>query len=367
MAGALACFAVMFLINPIAGVVAIALEIGLWLLIKRKERRADWGDARRDVYEALVRWALIKLKRQPVTARNWRPNVLVFSEDATRRVDLLRFGHWFGQGRGVITSCEMVVGDLLDDDVRPRERRMELDAALDREGVIAFSEVNVVRSIEQGIIDIAQANGMAGFQSNLVMVGWRRDPAKLAEFLRVMKRLERLNKSVLIGRTQITSWLREGQRRNIHIWWGGLQRNGDMMLLLAHLLTRNPEWRGGRVTVNSIASTELMKRETEAALGKLLPKIRINADVKVLLKPKDKSIRDLINEESYQADLVFLGLASPEEGEEETYAQRLIDMADNLPSFFLVKNASLFVGELVGYEHTPQQGVAALSDKTTGP
>ncbi len=348
MIGALACFAVMFLINPTVGIIAISVELILWLGLKRKERRANWGDARRGIYEALIRWALIKLRTRPMTARSWRPHILLFAENMERRLDLVRFATWFSQGRGVVTICELITGDLLDEKIDSRERRAYLDRVLNREGLPAFAQVDVVRNVEEGIIDVAQAHGLAGLQSNTVVLGWRKEPERLAEFLRIMKRLERLNKSVLIGRSQLSAFPREGKRRTIDVWWGGLQRNGDLMLLLAHLLTRNPAWRGGKIRIRSIASNDLMKEETEGFLGALIPEIRIDAEVSVIIKPKDRTVRGIIHQQSANTDVVFLGLAAPAEGSEEAYAQRLVEMAEGLSTFFFVKNASLFVGELVG-------------------
>ncbi len=40
------------------------------------------------------------------------------------------------------------------------------------------------------------------------------------------------------------------------LWWGGQQNNGDLMLLLAHLLRLNTEWQGARLIVRSIARSE---------------------------------------------------------------------------------------------------------------
>lgn len=51
--------------------------------------------------------------------------------------------------------------------------------------------------------------------------------------------------------------------------------------------------------------------------------------------------------ESSRADLVLLGLACPDEGKEEEYAERLAELTEGLPSCFLVHNGSLFIGELV--------------------
>ena len=53
------------------------------------------------------------------------------------------------------------------------------------------------------------------------------------------------------------NWAHEpGQEKRIDLWWGGLQNNGDLMLLLAHLLRLNPEWSDSRLTVRSIARSE---------------------------------------------------------------------------------------------------------------
>lgn len=345
LAAGLACIAVMFLINPLASLAAIAIQLALWFGFQRLERRADWGDMRRDIYEALIRWALVRLRTRPTTARNWRPHILVFADDVARRLDLVRFANWFSQDRGVVTVCELVEGDVLDDPIDLPARHEVMNKVLDENGLVVFGEVDVVHRIDRGIVDVVQANGIAGLDSNTVMLGWP-NADNLIQFLGVMKRLEKLNKSVIIGRPRASAPAREGRRRAIHVWWGGLERNGDMMLLLAHLLTRNPEWRGADIQVSSVASNESTRSDTEGLLKALLPEARIDARTRVLVKPKDKSIRDVIHEESARADVVFLGLATPAPGEEAAYAQRLADLSEGLGTVFFVKNASPFVGKL---------------------
>ena len=354
LAGGLACLGVMFLINPLASVAAIAVELILFLFFARRETEAAWGDARRGVYEALVRWALIRLKRRPMTARNWRPHVLVFAEEVERRLDLVRFGNWFSQGRGVVTVCELIIGQLDDEAVDPLRRRVEAQKALDRANIVAFAEVDVAPSLEGGIAAVAQANGMGELMSNTILLGWPADDARLSRILSTLHTLEKIKKSVLIGRIHPrTLFPRALERREIHVWWGGLQQNGDLMLLLAHLLTRNPEWRGARVKVKSIASNEHARQQTQRYLKQLIPDIRIAAEPDVVVKPKETRIHDLIKEESSEADVVFLGLATPERGKEADYAARLALLAEGLPTVFFVRNASVFVGQLVETPDAP--------------
>jgi potassium/chloride transporter 4/5/6 len=346
--GGLACALTMFLINPLAAAFAIVAEISLWQILSRRARTVRWGDARRGLYESLIRWTLIRLAHRPMSARNWRPHILVFVSDPAQHLDLIRFGNWFSQGRGVVTACQLVVGDLLDEKVEPIAMQGEIQGLLDKEGLVAFAEVDVVSDVVEGIVDVSQANGLAGIESNTVLIGWAKESARLAEFLRAMRRLERLQKSLIIGRIQPRYLFpREGAARVIHVWWGGLQRNGDLMLLLAHLLTQNPLWRTAQVQVMSVASNELVKVQTETYLRQLIPRIRIDAQPRVIIKPKESSVQELIQKESANAEVVFMGLATPDVGEEEAYAERLESLAGGLSTVFFVKNASMFTGELV--------------------
>ncbi len=351
--GGVACLAVMLLISPLAGVIAIIAELGLWLALSRRERKAGWGDARRGLYESLIRWTLIRLANHPMTPRNWRPHVLVFVDDIRSELDLVRFGDWFSQGRGVVTVCQLVVGDLLDDDAPDlHAQAAAMREVLAEEGVVAFPEVDMARNLVDGIVDVAQANGLAGIASNTVLLGWPSDPDLQVEFLRAMRRLEALNKSLIFARVRPQLlYRRAGVERRVMLWWGGLQRNGDLMLLLTFLLTRNSSWRNARVSIMSLATTELMQQKNDTFLRGLVDEIRIDADIRVLLKDPEAKVADIIRHESRDAEVVLLGLATPERGHEAEYARRLEALSEGLPNVFFVKNASLFVGDLI----TPEQ------------
>jgi hypothetical protein len=358
LAGGAMCAATIFLINPVAGVAAIVIEVALWSALSRRERTATWGDVRRGMYETMIRWTLIRLARRPMSARNWRPHILVFVSDLARHLELVRFGNWLNQGRGVVTACQLVIGDLLDEDVDVAGIQADMQRVLDREGLPAFAEADVVRNVVDGMVDVAQANGMAGMDSNTIMLGWPKEQDLLVQFLHAMRRLERLNKSLIIGRIRpFEVPPHANSRPTVHVWWGGLQRNGDLMLLLAYLLTRNPEWRSARVHVISVASNELARTQAKLSLKKLIPEVRVGAIPRVIVKPQDASVHELIRRESSTADVVFMGLATPEVGKEEAYAQRLARLAEGLPTVFFVKNASVFVGQLMESEdrHAPYQ------------
>jgi amino acid transporter len=345
LAGSIGAVAVMFLINAWACVAAISLELVLYLYLRRKSMRYAWGDARAGVWLSVARLALLRLRSCASDARNWRPHILLFVGDAEKRIGLVRLANWFNQDRGLVTACRLIVGDLTQETPDLDGQRLQMERTLAEEGLTAFSEVNVVPEFESGAIATVQANGIAGLQSNTVMVGWPTKAGRLEAWLRIMRAVSRIGKSMVITRLQ---WRHEpGRRPRIDLWWGGLQNNGDMMLLLAHLLSLNPEWNSSRIVVRSIARSEEERANQVESLADLLAEVRIRAETAVIMKPEDKTIGDVIHEESADADVVFLGLMHPDAGTEAAYARRLEQLAEGLNTIVFVRSAGEFAGKLI--------------------
>ena len=343
----IACIVAMFLISPLAAVAALSLELIVWFILARKERTTAWGDARRGLYEALVQWALVRISAHPMTARSWRPHILIFVKKLERSLDLVHYGRWFAQGRGIVTICELVEADSASEGFDTQTRRQEMESFLKQEAVVAFAEIDVVSNIEDGLVSVAQANGIGGLNSNTLLMGWPSSQEDLERALRSLRSFSQLGKSLILGRIDSDRLRMSPRDREIHVWWGGLQRNGDLMLLLAYLLSRNAEWRGAELVVTSLASSELMRERTQHHLDELLPELRIKARTDVLIKPDDMTVLEMISAQSRDADVTFLGLPVPEVGGEAEAAQRMASMAEGLSTVFFVNNSSPFGGELV--------------------
>ncbi|MDH3522903.1 MAG: Na-K-Cl cotransporter [Acidobacteriota bacterium] len=345
LAGSLAAVIVMFLISPVACIVAIGLELVLYGYLRQRALQRRWGDAWAGVWMSLARLALLRLKEHRDDPRNWRPNILVFVGDPEKRIGLVRIANWFSQGRGIVTAAQLIEGDLTRDELDVHGLRREMDRALAEDGLVAFGEVNVVPDFEGGVVSAAQANGIAGLQSNTVLAGWPKKAGRLTAWLRIMRALSRVHKSTLITRL---NWVHEpGQQRRIVIWWGGLENNGDMMLLLAHLLKLNPEWSDAQIVVRSIARSDEERDFQEKGLQALLEEVRIQADAHVITQPESQSIAEVIHAQSAGASLVFLGMQDPPPGTEEDYAGRLEKLASGLPTTVFVRNAGEFAGRLI--------------------
>lgn len=343
--GGFGCFVAMFSIHPGACLVAISVEAIIWWVLSRRALRTTWGDLRSGMWFTLARFAMLKLNHSKHDPRNWRPHILVFVADLRRNLGMVRMANHFSQERGIVTVSTLLLGDIEDHEQTEILAEQNRDL-LDANGIVAFAETAAVPELESGMVTVAQANGMAGLTSNMVMFGWPGDDAeRLGRLMGIVRRMTALEKSSMIVRPIKGS--RAKGNGEIVVWWKGKQHNGDMMLLLGHLLNLAPGWRSNQLVLKSVADNDAQASEVRAAFESMLPDLRMDVRLEVIIKPEDKTHREVIREASRHADLVFIGMATPGVGVERLYAESLMTLLDDLPSTILVRNASRFHGRLV--------------------
>lgn len=251
----------------------------------------------------------------------------------------------FSQDHGLVTVSTLLLGDM---ERRPEARAVQqrCQERLDEERVLAFSEAVVVPDLESGFMSVAQAHGIGGVDSNMVAFGWPgRDRALVAAMLRRVRHLSGLEKSVMWMRPMPGA--RAAGSGEILVWWAGREQNGDMMLLLAHLLTVDDDWRSARITLASVVPDEQTAAARVAQVEAGLAHTRIQAAVEAVVQPAGQTVTQVIQERSRGCDLVFLGLPLVGADEEQDAADRLLALVDGLPSAILVRSAGPFRGQLV--------------------
>jgi len=78
-------------IDLASGVVAVAILFAIFQYLRRTAGPARWADSKRSYHLQQVREHLQAASAEPVHPRDWRPQVLVFSDDPDRRGQLLAF------------------------------------------------------------------------------------------------------------------------------------------------------------------------------------------------------------------------------------------------------------------------------------
>jgi amino acid transporter len=349
LAGGVSCIVVMFMINPLASFAAIVIEFLLYVFLKRRSEKNIKGDARRGVYEKVIKNSLLNLRNHPMTARNWRPYLQIVINDPQKQKNLVKFGSFFAENSGIVTVTQLIEGKLGEDLIDIDGKTQFMENFYGQKDLTVFPEVNIVDDFEQGIITSVQANGIAGLQSNTVMICWPDEIKYLPKYLSIMRRISVIKKSFIIGKVSFDLKLlqKSSKPRSIHVWWGGLQRNGDMMLLLAYLLTTSVHWKNSVISIINIVDSGEKEQDAFFQLSHLASESRIAADIRIIVKDKDQSYVDIIHQTSKDADVVFMGLNTPLKGEEEPYALKLTELAGTLKAVFFIKNASVFEGTLL--------------------
>ncbi|MCD4827832.1 MAG: amino acid permease [Candidatus Cloacimonetes bacterium] len=343
--GCLGAVIVMALINPIACVGAIMLEALLFIGLRRRAMKKEWGDVRAGFWGTLARFALQKLKAHEDDPRNWRPHILVFSGEVEKRMSLVYLASCFNRQRGILTICNLVIDSFSHNKLDIRAETEKMNACLEQEGILAFSEIDLVPDFENGAITVTQANGIAGLNSNTILFGWSDKRERMQAQIRIMRAVEIANKSTIIIRTDEFS--RETPKKRIDLWWRGKHSNSDIMLLLAYMLTLNVDWKGAKIYLQTIILHENDMEFMMKSLTDMIDEIRISAEPRVIVKPPEKTVIELMHDYSQDADVVFLGLMIPAEGMESEYVDRMDELSRGFSTTVFVRNGSKFVGDLL--------------------
>lgn len=336
--GALGCYGAMFLINAPATVAAIVVTYGIFFALRRRETVEAWGDVRSGVWITLARFALLKLEKRPADPRNWRPNLMVFTGQPHNRERLVALADWLSLGRGVVTFSQLITG-AVDDPNKPALRttaRERIREYIQNHRMRAFAEAQIVEDFARGAVAVSQSHGIGRLEANTVLMGWSGTPGGRATLMRVLRDLSDLGKSAVFLRVDEAKGF--GRHRAIDVWWGGRGGNGDLMLLLAHLVRRHRDWEGARLRVLRMVgqpeAVERVRRDTEA----LLAAVRVEATVEVVVRDDlRRPFTDIVAEHAAGTDLTVLGMPRPDT---DDYGEALDALAAAAGTCLLVHNGN---------------------------
>lgn len=333
--GAVGCYGTMFLIHAPATVAAIVVSLGIFVHLERKTLERTWGDVRSGLWFSLARSALVQLESVTWHVKNWRPSILVFTGQPHNREHLVEMAEWLSTGQGIVTFVQVVQGEP-EELVRTgaiSAAREEIDQYIKARGIQAFGAGIAAQDFWSGSDLVMQAHGVGGLSSNAILMGMSGTAEGLTLQMHKVRRAALFGKSVMMLRYHPErGW---GSYQTIDVWWGGGGGNAPLMLLLAHLVQTHRDWKSARIRLLQVVRDESDVEDAKAELNRLLDEVRVSADPEVLLKG-DRTINEIILEQSTEIDLVLLGLMAPSEEGAEAYAQSLIDLTSDVGSALVV-------------------------------
>lgn len=335
--GFVASFTVMFKMDAAAMTIALTIMIGIYLFLKRKELKSDFGDVWISVWNSVARSALHKMDKNRIEDRNWQPNILLFSGSTSKRHYLIDFGKNLVGKFGVLSNFDLIENKSAKY-LFPRHEQSISNGDNDA-GI--FYRRQTCKDIYQGIEIIASTYGFSGMEPNTVLMGWAKQSANPEKFINLIKSLYDLDLNVLL--MDYDKKLGFGNKATIDIWWRGEGLNNNLALFLSKFLMASPDWENASLRLISISEFDHQGEQLYKKANYVLDALRVEADVTIINNQYDKrNVFDIIREESVNTDLIFMGLPDIEKEGEHKFVEATNRLLSITGTVVLVKASSFF-------------------------
>ena len=327
-AGFALCTGAMFMISSGWTFLALGCEGVIYWIVKRRSLNARWGDMRTGLFVALARFAMGKLEGREGDLRNWRPDVLAFTELPARASDVVDLARVISGDRGMVTLAS-VVPEAAGTPVRERDLANILRTAARRVGLNALTRIHAAPDVWTGMRELVRAYGFGPFVPDTILLGVPARDDLTEPFCDLASFLVRRRRNAVLVRDR---FMARTPGRRIDVWWRGQNQNGPFMLALAHLIQQS---RGGHLKIRlcQIAPAGTDPEDARRQLAAFLSEARVEADTFALAANPAVSPIAQIATASADAAFAFVGLRSPADDESAAaYADYFRHMRDALAS-----------------------------------
>jgi len=322
------------LIDAGGAFVAVAVLAGLYLSVYRRMKATSYGDARRGFIFSRARNNLFQLDQMRDHPKNWRPTILVLSGAPESRRTLIMYAEWLAGNQGIATISQIIEGDFSDLCAVRQERLTKLRTFLKENDVHAFPEVVVARNFDDGLTVLLQAHSLSPIKANIALMGLPGDPARLPFVVRHLRAVQHLGMSILLLHDR--GWPPARAAKRIDLWWRG-EKNGSLMLILAHMLANNLDWQNARIRILRQISNPAELARAEAELRELAAVGRISADVRIIVS--EQAFPSTLAAESHNASVVLLGMGSVCEAQLQQFIALIAQLTDRLPTTMFIHSS----------------------------
>jgi len=192
----------------------------------------------------------------------------------------------------------------------------------------------VAPDVAHGIASTLQTASLGPIRPNLALFGWHGEVGQWSAFLDYLGIASQMEMSIVLLRA--VGLPRAGRGKRVDVWWRG-RKNGALMLLLAHLMSRNWEWAGAQIRVLRRVENQAGRSPALKALRDLIEHSRLHAEAEIVVS--DQPFYQVLHEHSATADCVFLGLELPAREQLEAWHEAYERMMESLPTVILVQSS----------------------------
>ena len=337
--GFIACFLVMFKLDMIAMMAALAVISALYFGLQRKEVKIQSNDVWRSVWENVVNKGLKKIDEKDDENTNWNPNIILFSGKSDHQSYLLELGKTVSGRTGVVTNFKLILDKNNDIPLRKTEQTVR-DENFKELGI--FARQIKVDNIYSGITNIASTFGFSGVEPNTIMMGWPKGLENSTEYAKMTETLLHLDYNLLY--LDFDRKTKFGSYHTVDLWWRETDsKNAEMMLNIARFIIASPKWNNPDIRVLFVNNNNVDIEVIQGKIAKLVEDLRVNVEIKIINNAvEQKPFYDIIEEQSATTNLTLVGIPNYKIEKQAEFVLRTNQLFETIGSTLLVKAANNF-------------------------
>ncbi|NRB47902.1 MAG: amino acid permease [Saprospiraceae bacterium] len=309
--GAVACFGLIFVMNPGYAVLALLLMTGIYAMVSYynpdKKNMAVIFQGVIFQFSRQLQVFLQKAEKEQIAS--WRPSAICISESSFDRLAAFDILRWISQKYGFGTYIHKITGYLsksTDQEARAAKERLIRMAETSKSNI--YIDTLISPSYTSAIAQVIQLPGISGTENNLLLLEFsKQQPTNLKDIVDNFKLVKSVNFDVIILGSSERGY---GLKKSIHIWiTSNDYENASLMILLAYIILGHKEWKGGQIKIFAVYPEESCNEEREKLHSLVeagqLP-ISIN-NIETIPRKQAIDIHTIIKEKSKDADLSIIG------------------------------------------------------------
>ncbi len=256
LAGLLMCVVAILAINPVTGLLAGLVLVGLYNYLRNRDTPDLWADSSGSHHFTQARRHIQAIGDEPASNRDWRPSILCFvPRDPRRRRHMIEMASWLEGDSGFLTAVRMVEG--AGPRLRSQVDEIELDLAHEVSELAHghFARALLVEDLQVGVQTLIQAHGLGTVSPNMALFGvrdLRSSDEEQESYGRMLQGCVRFGTNVAVIDVNTDAWRRfedtPPKDRVIALWWSDDQV-GKFVTLLGWLCQRHEDWRQAKIVV----------------------------------------------------------------------------------------------------------------------
>ena len=310
--GALACFGLMFFMNPLYAILALLLMVVFYTIVSQvNPDKKNLAVIFQGVIFQLSRQLQVFLqKAEKEKTASWRPSAVCISEHSFERLSAFDLLRWISQRYGFGTYIHKITGYLA--------KNTHLEAKSSKDRLIKMAESSqsniyidtlISPSYTSAIAQVIQLPGISGTENNLLLLEFsKHNPSNLHDIVDNFKLIKSVDFDVIILGTTERGY---GLKQSIHIWiTSNDYENANLMILLAYIILGHKEWKNGYIKIFAIYPENTCQEEKNRLFDLIeAGQLPISAhNIEVIPRISDIDTYAIIEEKSKDADLTIIGV-----------------------------------------------------------